>query len=118
MFMGAKYLCRAFPPRLYSSCCTRRERVSTRYPPTVALWWRPGGPAARDRFGDMTPHVAAQCGNRIVAPRVRRGKQVWAAASGPFWPMPRCRGEGARQYALLPQPGDEIVVAGSIITAC
>ena len=112
--MSAKYLLPGVPAAALLIVLHAARVRQQRYPLTVAILiavgWISG---ALIVFGDnalaTSPRDAV---NRIVVPRVRSGKQVWAGGQWAF--LAYAEDAGAKALANtppLPQPGDEIVVS-------
>jgi hypothetical protein len=112
--MSAKYLLPGVPAAALLIVLNAARVRQQRYPLTVALLiavgWISG---ALIVFGDNALATSQRDAvNRIVAPRIRRGKQVWAGGQWAF--LAYAEDAGAKALANtppLPQPGDEIVVS-------
>lgn len=114
VYMGAKYLLPGVPAAALLIVLHAARARQQRYPLTVALLVAAGWVCgALIVFGDTTLATSQRNAvNRIVAPRVRRGKQVWAGGQWAF--LAYAEDAGAKALGNtppLPQPGDEIVVS-------
>jgi hypothetical protein len=112
--MGAKYLLPGVPAAAILIVLHAARVRQRRYPLTIALLVAIGWiSAALIVLGDTAlSNSQRNAVNRIVVPRLRRGRQVWAAGQWAF--LYYAEEAGARALANtppLPQPGDEIVVS-------
>lgn len=114
VYMAAKYLLPGVPAAALLIVLHAARVRQQRYPLTVALLvavgWISG---ALIVIGDNTLATSQRDAvNRIVAPRLRRGKQVWAGGQWAF--LYYAENAGAKALGNtppLPQPGDEIVIS-------
>jgi hypothetical protein len=112
--MAAKYLLPGVPAAALLIVFHAARERQQRYPLTIALLVAVGWLAgAFIVFGDNALATSQRDAvNHIVAPRIRRGKQVWAGGQWAF--IHYAEEAGAQPLANtppLPQPGDEIVVS-------
>jgi hypothetical protein len=114
VYMGAKYLLPGVPAAALLIVRYASRVRQQRYPLTVAILvaagWISGALVILGDTALASSQRAAVDG--IVAPRVRRGKQVWAGGQWGF--LYYAEEAGAKALGNtppLPQPGDEIVIS-------
>ncbi len=112
--MSAKYLLPGVPAAalliVFHAARVRQQGYPLTVAILIAVGWISG---ALIVFGDNALATSQRDAvTRIVAPRIRRGKQVWAGGQWAF--LAYAEDAGAQPLANtppLPQPGDEIVVS-------